>query len=446
MWRNLVYLYLIYVVAEGALRKWILPEYSNELFMLKDLILAAAAAAMAGETLGARRTRFLSEDEALLWVLWIALFCSYALIGGFSLTALAGLRYYLAALPLAFVLPHLLRDWNDLRRMVGISLYLTIGICILGYIQYSSTLDSPINQYAWTTADQGIATFGVENDRLLDHPIDRPRITGTFSYISTYASFLQFMFLVAWVTALTGRTGGARLAAYTALFAVFMNIAMTGSRAPTLIATVISVPFAILLIRKSSSGLYQAGIALALVAASVGGLYGFSDPFAMILLRDEGAGDAEERISGALLAPIATIVSSSWLGEGIGATFGGLAELGITSSLDWSFDEVNLDRIGIETGIIGYLFVLMVKITYMVKTLALVFRARSFDIRVWALAIFGYQLGLLWAIPLYNSVASALYFSALGLFYWLRYQNTRVGVLEPKRVGRSMGLKQELGR
>jgi hypothetical protein len=100
-----------------------------------------------------------------------------------------------------------------------------------------------------------------------------------------------------------------------------------------------------------------------------------------------------------------------------------------------------MDRIGLESGIVGYLLVFVVKIFYEVKTAALAVRARSREIRLWALVSFCYQLSSMWSIPLYNAVASAFYFSSLGLYFWLRDQNTRLSSSGFERVENPLVLR-----
>lgn len=443
MWRKLIYLYLIYVLFEGALRKWVLPEYTNVLFVLKDLILAAAVTSLVMSE-DFKNKHFLSLNEIAIWHSWIILFCGFAVISGISIRSFVGLRYYLAALPLAIILPHLLRRWDNIRFIVSISLYVTVAICIVGIVQYSNPLDSEINRYAWTSSSvEDIAGFGVsEQDRLSGIEINRPRITGTFSYISTFVVYLQFMLLTAWAAVVTSRSIQERSLSLICLLMVFVNIAMTGSRAPVLLSLVLSFPFAVLLVKQSSTFVVQIGIAAAVVMTAAGGVYAFSDPFKLILVRDEASGDSESRILGTLLMPINTLQAVEFLGNGIGSTFGGYEELGVTTSVDSGFDEVNIDRTGIESGIVGYLFLLAVKLLYLFKTSTLVVQARSTEIRTWALVSLCYQLSFIWGIPLYNAVASAFYFSSLGLYYWLRDQNSRLSSPDFEPFGKPSVLRR----
>lgn len=435
MWRKLTYLYLIYVVFEGALRKWALPQYSNELFILKDLILAVAVFMLVLSD-DFNNKNFLNPTETAVWKSWIFLYCVLAAISGISISTAAGLRYYLAGLPLAFILPRLLTSWNDLRRVARISLFVTLVVCLLGIAQYSNPTGSEVNRYAWGGSSPGdVSSFGVaDEDRELGIEIDRPRITGTFSYITTYAVYLQFMFLVGWAAAITSRSTLEKILALVCLLLTFGNIAMTGSRATLLLSVILSIPFAVSMVRQSANFIVQLAISAAVAVSVVGGLYAFSSPFDLVLLRDEGAGDSGERILGALLTPINTLQGARFLGNGIGSTFGGLEELGVATSVDSAFDEVNMDRIGLETGVLGYLFVLAVKLLYVFKTWTLVVQARSREIWIWALVALCYQLSFGWSIPLYNAVASAFYFSSLGLYYWLRDQNDRLSSPDIQRI------------
>jgi hypothetical protein len=212
------------------------------LFAFKDLILAAAAY-MLVTSHEFNNKHFLDPKEVMIWRSWIFLFCAFAAISGISIQTIAGLRYYLAALPLVILLPHLLTGWNDLRRTVRISLYVGIAICMLGIVQYSSPTDAELNRYAWGQTSPGdVSSFGVaDEDSLLGIDINRPRITGTFSYISTYVVYLQFMFLVAWAAVISSRSVGERSFALFCLLLLFVNIAMTGSRGPLLLSVILSV-------------------------------------------------------------------------------------------------------------------------------------------------------------------------------------------------------------
>ena len=413
MLRILIGVFLVVVIVEGAIRKWILPEYSNEVFAVKDVILLLAFISYVGQ----RPVRMPKASDLAIWLFWALAVVVYAGIGGFSLVSLIGLRYYLAPLPLLLIIPELIRNPEDLDRAAVWAVRLAIPIGILGVIQYFSPPDSRLNSYAWSTEEIG-STFGVEGGLTPD----RPRVTGTFSYISTYASFLSVVWVLGWLSALhSARKFDRRLAGFT-LILVGFNMAMNGSRALLLVAAISGLPFAIALIRQL--GTFRTQFIFAAFLATV--VYvgeSIFEPFALTADR----GDAEEaatRVWGAVLTPYYTLSEIDLVGQGIGTTFGGFEQLGYRVSL--AFDEINLDRVGIELGVVGYVFVLGLKLMMLVKTFAVYTRERSARLRHWALAALLIQLSTSWQIPIYNSIAAVFYFSAFGLVYWIQKEQGKM--------------------
>lgn len=424
-------MFFVYVVLEGALRKWVLPGFSNELFALKDIILGFALVAWLGSRDSVRVA--LRADEIALWGAWLLLIVGYAAAGGFAVEGLVGLRYYLASLPLLYLVPAMLRDMPDLNRLAVRYLWCALAITALGIVQYLSPLDSTINQYAWRSdPDDIVATFGISEDSLLGIPLDRPRITGTFSYIAPYATFLQAVWFIAWVMLVQGTRRSERLLAAAALVAILVNIAMTGSRGPVLLALILAVPFAVVVLRTfagfwSTIGILACFLAIPYLSTSL-----LLEPFQLLLERDRDAGDAPDRFLGALLTPLGTFDAMQALGEGVGSSWAGAGELGRATLTESSFAEVTTDRVGIELGVFGYALTLLIKVTMVTKTYLLSREARTNAIRYWAIAALCCQLSHVWLIPVYNSVAAIYYFSAIGLFYWLRSENNKVA---PKVAG-----------
>src|SRR5258708_233313 len=113
MLRVLFGCFLIIVVVEGAIRKWILPEYSNIVFGVKDVLLVLAFAWYLSE----RRKSSARSPKLLIWVLWAAYTIGHAAVTGFPLSSLIGLRYYLMPLLLIPLVPALIRGSTDLERV-----------------------------------------------------------------------------------------------------------------------------------------------------------------------------------------------------------------------------------------------------------------------------------------------------------------------------------------
>lgn len=380
MARSATLAFFVYIVLEGALRKWVWPEFSNELFALKDIILGFAFVAWLGSRDSVRVA--LQPGEIALWGAWLLLTVGYAASGGFSVQSLIGLRYYLAPLPLLYLVPAVLRDMRDLDRLAARYLWITLAIAALGTYQYLSPVDSAINQYAWRSELGGaVAGFGLREDSLLGISGDRPRITGSFSYISPYAAFLQALWFIAWVMLLQSTRRRERLFAAVALVAILVNIAMTGSRAPLLLSLIVAVPFAVTVFRTFTGFWYQLGVLACFLAIPYLSMTLLVEPFQFILERDQSAGDAPERILGSFLTPLATFNDMQALGEGIGSSFWGFAELGRVTGTESSFAEVFHDRIGIELGVFGYALTLLIKVIMVAKTFLLSMDARTKTIR-----------------------------------------------------------------
>lgn len=417
--------FFVYIVLEGALRKWALPEFSNELFALKDIILGFAFVAWLTSRDSVRVA--LQPGEIVLWGAWLVLTVAYAALGGFTVESLVGLRYYLAPLPLLYLVPAMLRDMPHLNRLAVRYLWIALAIAVLGTYQYLSPVDSAINRYAWRSeVGELIAGFGLSEDSLLGVSGDRPRITGSFSFISPYAVFLQAVWFIAWVMLLQSTRRSKRLFAAVTLVAILVNIAMTGSRAPLFLSLVLAVPFAVMALRTFTGFWYQLLALVAFLAIPYLSVSLLFEPFQAILERDEGAADAVIRILGALLTPLSTFDAMQVLGEGISTSFRGLQEFGRATVAKSSFDEIFHDRIGIELGVLGYVLVLVIKLTMITKAFLLSLEAMTKRILYWAIAALCYQLSFGWQIPVYNSVAAIFYFSAIGLVYWLRAENEKV--------------------
>jgi len=197
---------------------------------------------------------------------------------------------------------------------------------------------------------------------------------------------------------------------------------MNGSRGLLIVAAVSAVPFAIALTRQL--GLFKTQL-LAVLGMVVIGYFGISvfEPFALTASRAD-SDEATGRIAGQMLLPFATLTEVDFAGAGIGTTFGGYEQLG--HGANTGFDEVNIDRIGIEMGVPGYVYLLFVKILMVMKAFRVYRRARSIALRDWALAALLVQLGSVWHIPFYNAVAATIYFCAIGVIYWIESEEGRL--------------------
>lgn len=408
--------FFIYIVLEGALRKWFFLELSNELFVLKYIILILLYSFLLGKHYfrhGLKKPVLMKSEALLLWG-WLYIIVTNMIINGISFFAIVGLSYYLIMVPIIFVLPLIVTNVADIGRYCRAYFGLACLVSLLGVAQFYSPQDAIINRYAWDVTVLEVATL-VQ---------DKARITGTFSYITPYTVYLQFMSLVGLALLNLTHVWRVRILLSVGIALTFVSIAMSGSRAPLLLSAILAIPFLLdisrVLLRKSKDFF---PLLLSLVFAGVL-LFMFGNVFSMVLERNRMADDANSRMMGALVTPLNTLNRMDFVGTGIGSTFLGAHMLG--GSQEAEFDEVSEDRVGVELGLFGYLFVLLFKVVFLAKSWGLYRNAVTRQIKTWALVSFAYQLSFIWAIPVYNSVAAAFYFASIGLYVLLRNEQSRL--------------------
>ena len=428
--------FLYYVVFEGALRKWIFPSLTNELFVFKDLLLFAAFFSLwISERRGIMRNYHFHGVESGIWQTWIVISIAGLVLSGMTLSGFAGLRYYIAALPILLLQPFHTPSPEKLSEFFSQYVVVAIGVCLLGFVQFMSPPDAAINAYSWSPGtDMDVATFGEVSDRGAFSGMALVRITGTFSYIAPYAAYLQFMVFVCLALLLLAKTDRARVFYSCGLLLLLANVLMTGSRAPVLLTLVLALFYLPEIGRMVAKQSVILNIAIGLFIVSAAG-WVLVDLIGALAERHQVAQDTTERTSGALFMPIWTVLYSPWIGDGIGATFTGMTQLTGTGLKEFKHDEVFQDRLGVDLGVFGYLFFFAVKVYFLGAAYVLVKRARTEEIRIWALVSFTYQASLVWTIPIYNAVACVFYFISIAMFALLRSANNAAGRV-PSRAAR----------
>ncbi len=429
-----------YVVVEGALRKWVFPTHGTLLFALKDVVLLAAFAwLLAFEQRSLAGLRGLYRPlERTLWVSWILLVLLAFMASGVSLTSLVGVRYFLCALPLLAVFPAAYPTMRAVAGWLAGFVATSIPIGLLGIAQFMSPPDSPINSYSWTTADiSDISTFGEVNEALYGRLFSFVRVTGTFSYISTYSAYLQFVFFASLGLFLIARTERQRLLFAFTTALIFVNLLMNGSRAPLVTCVVLSLPFLrswAAVLRRRFGAIFGIVLGALLIGVALGSV---TDIFDAVLQRNELAADAPERISNAAFMPYYTLTETDLLGHGLGQSFLGLGEATAGETFSgYIFDEVRVDRIGSELGSVCYLVFLFVKLYWLAVSASTFFSSREAALKTLALVSLCYQASLLWTIPIYNSVANIFYFLSIAIICIARRERSATaarGAPAPRR-------------
>lgn len=173
--KKLFWLYFLLLIFEGALRKWVAPQLSAPLLVIRDPVCILII-------WEAYRTRKWPSR----WLLPIT-FLSIIIIGLFSLqialgdnpflVGLYGLRSYLLPFPVIFIMGECLDD-EDLLYLGRCTLWLLLPICLLALGQYLAPANSFLNKGAYRDAKQ-MVYIG-----------DHVRASGTFSFSIGLAHFV----------------------------------------------------------------------------------------------------------------------------------------------------------------------------------------------------------------------------------------------------------------
>jgi hypothetical protein len=166
--KQLFWVYFLLLIFEGALRKWVVPQLSTPLLLVRDPI----AIMIIWE---AYRTRkWPSQWTAVTAVLAVGLVVlavvQMVAVNNPWFAALYGLRSYLLPFPVAFIMGESLDD-EDLRKFGLWTLWLLLPLTSLEIMQYSS----PSNSFWNAGASLGATQLGLGGGHV--------RASATFSYV-----------------------------------------------------------------------------------------------------------------------------------------------------------------------------------------------------------------------------------------------------------------------
>src|SRR6202171_2880259 len=178
--RRLIWLYFWLLLIEGALRKWVLPDYSNPLLLVRDpvviaiylLAIPARVFPQNGWTIALVVIGFLSLFATFLQ-LWPYLSPTLiALVGGY------GFRSNFFHLPLIFVMASVLRP-KDVKRFGWWTLLTLVPMSMLMVAQFGAAPDAFLKR-----------TPGGEGEMMMS-ALGKVRTAGTFSFVVGVAAYLS---------------------------------------------------------------------------------------------------------------------------------------------------------------------------------------------------------------------------------------------------------------
>ena len=216
--RRLIWLYFWLLIIEGALRKWVFPQLSNPLLIVRDPVLLLAYAL-------AVRARVFPKNW---WVISLGIIGALSFLVSFVslwlylppsrilLVVGYGFRSNFLHLPLIFLLPNVLRA-EDVKRFGWWTLALVVPMAVLMVGQFQAAPDAFLNRTAGGEGEMMMSAMG------------KVRTAGTFSFVVGVAAYFALAsgFLV-WAVLRGGVYKNWLL--FAAGAAIVIGIAVSGSR------------------------------------------------------------------------------------------------------------------------------------------------------------------------------------------------------------------------
>jgi uncharacterized membrane protein len=342
--KKLFWLYFLLLIFEGALRKWLLPQLSAPLLLVRDPV----AFFIIWEAYRTHKwPRQWSLAVGILAAGLIAL-CLIQLIAGENswFVPVYGLRSYLLPFPVAFIMGENL-DREDLRKFGICTLWLLLPLTALEVAQYYAEPGSWLNAGAFAGGHQ----IGYANGHV--------RASATFSYVAGPMSYLPlaaaFIFY-----GLAHARFAKRWLLWAACCALIMAVPVTGSRTLVyeLAAVVACVGVAAMFGVSQFTNSLKVIAGILVVFVLVSRLPAFSESAATLLTRFSQAsgpeGNSEQSLWLRVAQPIVGTIEnagsqSSWLGLGVG--YGALAISSLlTGTLQFLAAEEEFPRVIAEFG------------------------------------------------------------------------------------------------
>src|SRR5438034_3555131 len=145
--RRLIYLYIFLLIIEGALRKWIIPQFSNPLLLVRDPVILAIYFLTWRAHIFPRNGFILSLAiiGILSWIVSIVVLDPYVPMSRILLVTAYGFRSNFLHLPLIFIFASVF-DADDVRKIGWWILLGMIPMSLLMALQFHSAPDSFINR------------------------------------------------------------------------------------------------------------------------------------------------------------------------------------------------------------------------------------------------------------------------------------------------------------
>lgn len=344
--KRLIWLYFWLLIFEGALRKWILPSWSNPLLIVRDpvVVLIYIFAGVAG---------VFPRNAFMPWILGLA-GMSFVIseIGGDGnlLVTLFGLRTNFLHLPLIFLVPNVFAE-KDMDRMARWFMITAFPMCLLVLAQFRASPDS------WLNVGAGGGQGGQ-----LESSFGKIRPPGTFSFTAGLVAYLSVTAAFAMHTLMQNRATNRKLAS-AVLPALAIMIGVSGSRSALGSVTLLLLSVTFVCVKKPA--FFGRGIKMIVI---IGAAYfalsewsEFKQGIEVHQSRIEGGGGFRDgmllRVVGELVEPLAAVGDARFFGVGLGMGTNAVSGL-LYGKITFNLGEGDWGRVIRESGpILGLIFI-----------------------------------------------------------------------------------------
>lgn len=250
-----IWLYFFLLIFEGMFRKWILPQYSDVLLVVRDPVVLLIFLLALKARVFPRNHYILSLGiiAILSWLVSFAVLEPYLSLKPLILVTGFGFRSNFLHLPLIFVMARVL-DAEDVKKLGSWILIGLLPMALLLAIQFNSAPDAFINRTAGLGESQQITAGG-----------GKIRPPGTFSFVSGVIFYAALSAAYLLYGALT-RGVYRNWLLFSAGFALVVTIGVSGSRS-VLLAVLVVLASLLVIILVRPSAVNQFGRNLLIVVA-----------------------------------------------------------------------------------------------------------------------------------------------------------------------------------
>ena len=356
--KRLIWLYFWLLIFEGTFRKWVLPQFSDVLLVIRDPVVIAIYFLAFKARVFPRNAYIISLALIALfsWLVALLVLLPYLAPKQLFLVSAFGFRCNFLHLPLIFIIGKLITA-KQVKKFGGWILVGMIPMALLMALQFSSPSESFVNRGA-----------GLGDTQQITAGSGKIRAAGTFSFVSGVVSYSALAAVFLLYGALK-RGVYRNWLLYSAGFALIIAIGVSGSRSALLaVLVIISSMVLILLVRPSAINQFGRNLLILVIALLLASqLPLFKEGVQVLSTRfTDAAESGEESIAGGLLFRVVGGFTEGLMhlrhapigGYGLGIGTNGGSKF-LTGQNTFLLAEGEWGRIILESGpILGFAFII----------------------------------------------------------------------------------------